>query len=393
MTRSGGPNLGDIRVAVLNFREPLQSVAGGAEEYAWQVARYLAEQGAGVHFVTSRERGQVAAERVDGIELRRMGNRYLVYLLVPLWLLLRRRRFDLVVDAMNGIPFFAPLVVRRRTKVISLVHHVHQRQFYAFLPKLVARVCCFVEGPLARRLYRRCTTVTVSESSRRGLRERLGWIAPIQVIHNGVRVVPSGVEPTGEPVITYVGRLVGHKRIEQVVELAETLRPQWPDLRVHVIGRGPEYANLADLVARRSLGDRVTLHGFVPEEDKNRLLGESLLHVMPSEWEGWGLTVIEAAGQGVPTVAYDVGGLRDSVRDGITGWLVREDDTLANVVDRSLKRLTDPVLREETARQCRQWADSFHWERTGEAFAHLIVAELAEVRATRLAKVSRLSAS
>ncbi|NUT43267.1 MAG: glycosyltransferase family 4 protein [Thermoactinospora sp.] len=393
MTRSCGLSLGDIRIAVLNFREPEQSVAGGAEEYAWQVARHLAAQGAGVHFVTSRERGQSKAERVDGIELRRMGNRYLVYLLVPLWLLFRRRHFDVVIDAMNGIPFFAPVVVRRRTRVVSLVHHVHDRQFYAFLPKLVARVCCFVEGPLARRLYRRCTTVTVSESSRQSLRERLGWLAPIQVIHNGVSAAPAGSGSTGAPVITYVGRLVGHKHPEQVVELAEVLAENWPDLRVNVIGRGPEYANLAELIERRSLGDRVTLHGFLSEEDKARVLGESLLHVMPSEWEGWGLTVIEAAAHGVPTVAYDVAGLRDSVRDGVTGWLVTEDETLANVVERSLKRLSDPVLREETARHCRSWSASFSWHGTGESFAQLITAELAEARATRLAKVSRLSAS
>src|SRR4051794_10615387 len=118
------PLLTGTRIAVLNFREPHQSVAGGAEEYAWQVGRHLVGEGASVHFLTSREPGQCREERRDGIELRRMGNRYLVYLLVPLWMLTHRRRFDAVIDCMNGIPFFAPLVVSRHTVVISLVHHV-----------------------------------------------------------------------------------------------------------------------------------------------------------------------------------------------------------------------------------------------------------------------------
>ena len=66
---------------------------------------------------------------------------------------------------MNGIPFFSPVVVSRRTQVLCLVHHVHDRQFAAFLPRWLAVLGCFVEGPVARLLYRRCVTITVSESS------------------------------------------------------------------------------------------------------------------------------------------------------------------------------------------------------------------------------------
>jgi hypothetical protein len=63
----------------------------------------------------------------------------------------------------------------------------------------------------------------------------------------------------------------------------------------------------------------------------------------------------------VPTVAYDVEGLRDAVRDGETGWLVKDDETLADVVDRALKELADPVRRAAIAQACRQWAAQFDW--------------------------------
>lgn len=374
--------LQDVRVAVLNFREPRQLVAGGAEEYAWQVGRYMIGQGASVHFLTSREPGQPASESRDGIELRRMGNRYLVYLLVPLWLLLRRRRFDVVVDCMNGIPFFAPLVVRRRTTVISLVHHVHDRQFYAFFPRWLARIGCFVEGPVARFLYRCRTTVTVSESSRTELRERLGWRAPIEVIPNGspaarpVAPAAGGQAVDGDPVVAYLGRLVGHKRVERVIELVTELGETWPGLHVHVIGRGPEFDPLARRAGELGVTGRVRLHGFLAEPEKNAVLGAARLNVTASEFEGWGLTVIEAAALGVPTVAYDVAGLRDSVRHGVTGWLVQEGESLADVVDRALKELTDPVRRAEIQAACRSWAAEFSWGRTGARMTELITAEL-----------------
>ncbi|MFI7450926.1 glycosyltransferase family 4 protein [Nonomuraea sp. NPDC049714] len=365
--------LAGVRVAMLNFREPQQTTAGGAEEYAWQVSRYLLSQGASVVFVTGRQRGQRRAEVREGIGLRRMGNPFLVYLLVPLWLLFHRRRFDAVIDTMNGIPFFSPVVVSRRTQVLCLVHHVHDRQFDAFLPRWLAVLGCFVEGPVARLLYRRCVTITVSESSRQELLRKLRWLGPITIVPNGC-VVPERVPPAevrGDPVIVYAGRLVGHKRIEQVVDLAGEL-----GVSVHIVGRGPERERLARRVERGGLGDRVRLHGFVPEERKVALLGAARLNVTASEFEGWGLTVMEAAALGVPTVAYDVAGLRDSVRDGVTGWLVRDGEQLADVVGRALAELESPRRREEVAEACRAWAREFTWARTGANISELIVTKL-----------------
>ncbi|MEO3862072.1 glycosyltransferase family 4 protein [Acrocarpospora sp. B8E8] len=386
--------LSGARVAILNFREPLQSVAGGAEEYAWRVARHLGARGAQVWFVTAREPDQPRSEVRHGVTLRRMGNRYTLYPLAALWLLLRRRRLDLVVDCMNGIPFFAPAVLPRRTPVISLIHHVHDRQFLAFFPPWLARIGCFVEGPVARRLYRRCRTVTVSESSMRDLRERLGWTAPIQVIPNGGATVAEGVRPDpalGEPALVFLGRLVGHKRVARVVELADLLADRWPGLRVHVIGRGPEFEPLAQMVEARRLSGKVTLHGHLPEEAKIRLLGAATLHVTASEFEGWGLTVIEAAALGVPTVAYGVAGLRDSVRDGVTGWLAAEGEHLADVVDRALKELSEPPARAEIGAACRAWAGEFSWERTVTLMAALVESELAARFAPAIVPESRVS--
>jgi glycosyltransferase involved in cell wall biosynthesis len=370
--------LAGIRVAMLNFREPRQSTAGGAEEYAWQVSRFLLAQGASVVFVTGRQRGQRRAEVLENIQVRRMGNPYLVYVLVPLWLLFHRRRVDAVIDTMNGIPFFSPLVVRRRTPVLCLVHHVHDRQFHAFLPRWLARIGCFIEGPVARLLYRRCLTITVSESSRRELVGKLRWLAPITVVPNGC-AAPGEVahEPgQGDPVIVYAGRLVGHKRIDRVVDLAAELGESWPGLRVHIIGRGPEQGPLNARVVGKGLCGRVVLHGFLPEAGKNALLAAARLNVTASAFEGWGLTVIEAAALGVPTVAYDVAGLRDSVRHGVTGWLVREGESLADVVGRALKELSDPVRRAEVAAACQAWAREFTWTRTGASITGLILANL-----------------
>lgn len=376
-----GPRLDGVRLVMVNWRDPWQSAAGGAEEYAWRISRHLAERGAIVTFLTSREPHQARVETKDGIVIRRMGGRFTVYPRVMAWLALWRREYRLAFDCMNGIPFLSRLVLRRRTRVVSIVHHVHDLQFNAYFSAPLAWFGRFVESTVASWVYRHCTTVTVSESSRRALREKLGWRAPIEIIHNGgvqgpLKPLDDAPDDMGDPAIVSLGRLVVQKRVAEVADLARTLEGEHPRLRVHIVGRGPEGERLAAQISRDGTADRVRLHGFLPEEDKNSVLASSHLHVTASEFEGWGLTVIEAARLGVPTVAYDVDGLRDSVRDGETGWLVREGEELADVVSRALKELSDPHRRAAVRRACRAWADRFTWEASGAEMTRLVAREL-----------------
>jgi glycosyltransferase involved in cell wall biosynthesis len=99
-----------------------------------------------------------------------------------------------------------------------------------------------------------------------------------------------------------------------------------------------------------------------------------MLHLNTSMGEGWGLCVLEAAALGVPTVAYDVDGLRDAVRPGQTGWLVRPGERIEDVTERALSELADPARRAEIAAACRSWAAQFSWDASAGQLAELIAA-------------------
>jgi glycosyltransferase involved in cell wall biosynthesis len=384
-----------LRVAMVNWRDPWQQVAGGAEEYAWQIGRRLRDLGADVAFVTSRESGQARRETRERITLHRMGGIFTRYPRVLCWLLIRRRRFDAVIDCMNGIPFFTPLVLPRRTTVICVVHHVHDQQFFIHFPAWLATIGKILEGPVARRIYRRRAVVAVSPSTMTAMRERLRWTGPIFIVPNGS---PQGATDTapaadaadagdaaaaGDPAIVCVGRLSAHKRVERVVDIADQLRDRWPNLKVHIVGRGAAAGPLAERIRDKGLEDHVRLHGYLSRSAKNALLAGAWLHVSASQFEGWGLSVIEAATLGVPTVAYDVDGLRDAVRDDLTGWLAAEDEPLADAVDRALKELSHPARRAEMRAACRQWAGRFTWPDSGDRMAELLLAERAAMHGPR----------
>ncbi|MET7329370.1 glycosyltransferase family 4 protein [Nonomuraea sp. NPDC005650] len=358
-----------MKIAVVNWRDPWHPQAGGAETFAWELARRFARAGHQVCFVTARAQGQGRGETVQGVRIVRMGGVFTVYPLVLCWLLVRRGRFDVVLDCQNGIPFFTPWVVRRRTKVFCVMHHVHDRQFGMHMPGWLAAFGRFLEGPVARWSYRRHASVAVSPSTVRAMRERLGWDGPVHIVPNGVSIAePGNVVRSPAPRLVCLGRLVAHKRVHLLLDAVAELRERWPGLTVDIIGRGPEEGAL-----RARLPEGVTMHGYLPEEDKARLVARAWVHVSASQGEGWGLSVLEAAALGVPTVAFDVDGLRDAVRPGETGWLLPEGTGLAKGIAAALDEVDDTY-----SVKCREWADRFSWDRSAERLTALMLGHAVE---------------
>jgi glycosyltransferase involved in cell wall biosynthesis len=362
--------LSGLRIAIANWRDPWHPDAGGAERYAWEIGRGLAARGARVVFLTARAPGQARRSRHDGITVARMGGRFTVYPRVLGWLLAHRRSFDAVLDCQNGIPFFTPCVLPRRVPVLCVVHHVHTDQFGVHFPRWMAQAGRLLEGPAARLAYRRHACVAVSPSTVTAMRDRLRWTGDIYLIPNGAPQPGPPHAPGPGRSVTWVGRLVAHKRAGLLLPVAQRLAGS--GLAVDVIGRGPTEAPLAAAIQVHGLGGTLRLHGFVTEARKREIVAGSLLHLNTSQGEGWGLCVLEAAALGVPTVAFDVPGLRDAIWDGRTGWLVRDGETIEDVTERAVKELADPARRREVAAACRTWAASLTWDRSTQRMAAMI---------------------
>ena len=96
-------------------------------------------------------------------------------------------------------------------------------------------------------------------------------------------------------------------------------------------------------IAARGLQDRVRLHGFVDHEQKVELLQRAWALVTASAAEGWGLTTLEAAACGTPSVAFGIGGLAEAIEHERTGLLARDS---ADMVVQTRRILDDAELRE-----------------------------------------------
>ena len=366
------------RILFLNWRDRSNPAAGGAEAYAEQIARRFARAGALLTLFTSTYQDAPPYDWADEYLVVRKGGRFGVYLAAARHLKRHGRQYDAVVDFQNGIPFFAPLWAPAGAAVICVLHHVHQAQFDMYFRWPANRVGRLLEGIVSRRVYRDCPLIAVSPSTRAEMRHQLGFRGPVHIVPNGVdQLPPSSVRRSPAPAIAVVTRLVPHKRLHLLLEAVPDLLRRWPDLRVDIAGTGPARAALLAQVRELGLEQAVVLPGRISEQAKSDLLSRAWLTVAPSLAEGWGLTVLEANTVGTPAVAYDVPGLRDSVRDEVTGWLVPPGPGLAGALINALDELTDQDRQRLIADRSRAWARRFSWDASAERLAGVLLSEVA----------------
>lgn len=156
-----------------------------------------------------------------------------------------------------------------------------------------------------------------------------------------------GIEPDA-PVVLTVGRLNPEKGHRYLLESAQIVCRQIPNLRVLIVGEGPLRPELEEMIRALDLGTVVTLLGW--QDNVASLMVTSDLLVLPSIRESFGLVILEALAVGVPVVSTRVGGVPEVIQAGETGFLVepRDPEALAGAV---IWALTNPAAAAQLARK------------------------------------------
>jgi glycosyltransferase involved in cell wall biosynthesis len=156
------------------------------------------------------------------------------------------------------------------------------------------------------------------------------------------------------PVVVMLGRLLNQKGIPQYTEVARRVRNEIPGARFCLAGEEePDHPDAVNIDWLRKMPD-VDYVGRL--DDVIPLFEEADLLLFPSYYrEGVPRVVMEAAATGLATVAFDVPGVREAVRDGETGYLVPDRDVNA-MTDRVLELLRDESRRVELGRRANKLA-------------------------------------
>jgi glycosyltransferase involved in cell wall biosynthesis len=362
-----------MRILLLNWQDIRNPFGGGAEVYLHQIFKRLAAQGHSITLLCSQFSGAPAEEEIDGLRIVRRGNRNVFNFIVPIEYARRFRQdhYDIIIDDINKIPFYTPLFVRE--PLLGMVMHLFGKSIFkeASFP---AASYVFGAERLASSIYRNTPLVAISESTRQelllqGFSESNIFLVPCAVNHAAYHQLP-GV-PRTEALIGYVGRIKKYKSVDHLLHAFAIVLKVMPYAKLVVIGEGDGKPAFQQLSHELQIDHATTFTGFLPLEEKVRLLNQMQLVVNTSAKEGWGLTVTEANACGTPAVASDVPGLRDAVIDGESG-LLYEYGNIEQLAEKILLLLRDEHLHLRLSTGALAYAESLTWDKSAKIMMDVI---------------------
>ena len=274
-----------------------------------------------------------------------------------------RDKVDVVIDEINTAPFLTPLYAKQ--PVISLIHQL-AREFWFFELRPPFSWLGYLAEPWYLKIYQKVPTVALSESTKQDL-VRLGFqkvfVIPAGIGFSPRRTIPQKEE---EPTLLYVGRLERAKRPDHAIQAFHMVKKEMPAAKLWIVGDGTLRQRLQDTASQD-----IHFFGWVSESRKLELMSRAHVLLAPYLREGWGLVVTEANACGTPAIGYNVPGLKDSIRDGETGLLTKEN-TLQSLAQLILQFFQDGRLREQLTQTALEWSGQFSWDKYAHQFTHVL---------------------
>jgi glycosyltransferase involved in cell wall biosynthesis len=356
-----------IKILVLNWRDPKNPDAGGAEQYTHQIEKRWVKWGHEVTQFSAAFDKCLPEEVIDGVKIVRGGNRFTVYRQARKFYH-KAEKFDVVVDEINTIPFGIPSFVNKGEKRFAFIHQLAREFWYYETPFPLSYIGYhFLEDRWLRK-YRNMDTITVSNSTMEDL-QGLGF-KKLHLVHEGYdfEPLPSVGAKETIPTIIFVGRFKKVKLPDHALKAFEIAKTEIPGLRLWMVGMGYLQPKLKKLGVKD-----VTFFGRLPLDQKSDLVSKAHLIVVPAIREGWGLVVTEANAMGTPAIGYRVPGLRDSIKDGKTGMLCDPNPSAMAKAIVSLLRQDDK--RKEMSKRALEDSKEYNWDRSAQEFIDLFEAK------------------
>jgi len=272
------------------------------------------------------------------------------------------------LDVFFAPQYSAPLLLRTPTVVV-----IYDVSFAARPEWFRTR-----EGIRLRTLVRwsaksACAVVTISEFSRREIQDHLG-------VPNGrLHVIRPGISPLVSPNLRsseggrllYVGSIFNRRHVLDLIRAFATVARSRPDASLDIVGdnRSYPFEDVEAAIEREQLGDRLRWHRYANEAQLADLYGRARAFAFLSEYEGLGLTPLEALSAGAPSVLYDTEIAHETCGD--TALYVRPGDrrALAHAIE---TLLYDGETRSDLLMSGEPELAKFSWSRAAAATLHVI---------------------
>jgi len=362
-------------VLIINWQDWTNPLSGGAEVHLHEIFRRLT-QDFNISLLCTHFKEAPEFEKIDGIKIYRVGSRNTFNFYVPKVYknITKTEKFDLVIEDLNKIPFFGGRFIRE--KRLALIHHLFGKTIFTETNPLSASYVYFSEKFIPKH-YKKIPIIAVSESSKREIVKMGIPKENVKIVYNGVNIksYQSKSKLSKNPTIICLARMKKYKRIDVLIDSISGILKEIPDLKVILVGDGDDLSRLKRIARKNGTENTIEFTNFVSAQKKADLLTSSWVSVNTSPKEGWGLTSIEAQSSGTPSIVPDSPGLRETVKDGVGGYIYPFGDTerLAEIL---IKVLKSKKVIDKMGKNAKKWATNFSWEASAKKMKKVILSQL-----------------
>ncbi|MEM2951055.1 MAG: glycosyltransferase family 4 protein, partial [Nitrososphaeria archaeon] len=312
---------------------------GGGEVWLFHLSKILVNKGHKITVISYKHPKHLQNEILSGIKILRIGL-FPIGDVQPYFKRAIVNAFGIIVNGLKlkydilfvnqTFPLLPSYLVSKikRKPIIAVFHDIYGLKFSLKEKGLIKGLIRGIVELISIKLNYDII-LTVSESTKRKL-------VNVGVKENKIHVVGGGVDlneidfvneqKSSKPTIIFVGRLVRLKKVENLLLAFKKVITKVPDAELYIVGSGPQENMLRKLAEELDLTSKVFFTGYVPEEEKIKLMKKAWVLVQPSIAEGFGLVLVEANACKTPVIAVDSGGPREVIREGRTGFLVEANN-------------------------------------------------------------------
>ncbi|MDD4877886.1 MAG: glycosyltransferase family 4 protein [Candidatus Nanoarchaeia archaeon] len=329
---------------------------GGREVITFNTARELAKRGHEIHVFTSLKKGLKKEETVERIHIHRSKTwfQYKYYLeFNPGWVWnAMKYRLDVLHIQSFGFILADKIVLLKKlftkTKLVNTPHGPFMAlDKYPLWQAILKKVYTTLEYPV-NRLYDAVIEVNPEQwkwMAKAGARKDRIHLIPNSIPAEMFAKVDSGLlkktyNLNGKLVISYVGRIQKYKGLDQVISILPDILKKHKNVVFLAMGKdADDMERLKKLASDLKVSEHVIFTGSVTEEEKMQGLDISKIFVFPSEWEAFGIVLVEAMARGNALISTKTEGGKYLIKEGVNGYLYDYKDTKA--LEKCLLKLLD----------------------------------------------------
>jgi glycosyltransferase involved in cell wall biosynthesis len=303
-----------MNILILNWRDPKNPFAGGAEKLNLEILKPFIDRGDNVTWYAKSADGLLKQETYKGIKIVRFGNAITNLLAWPFLCWTNKfGKVDFIIDSIHGTGYLSPIFAPKVRKII-LICEIAQNiwdEAYPFPVNKIGRIW----EKIMLSFYKSSNFWTISKSTKNDLVKFGISSENIQILPMGFDAIKLSNIPGkyNRPTALFVGRLAEMKGVKDAIRaISEINKDSFRKWSLNIIGKGEKKyeRELRALVSESNINEYVNFLGHVDEKKKFEEMARAWVLLVPSSREGWGMIVPEANYVGTLAIGYDVSGLR-----------------------------------------------------------------------------------